>query len=139
MEEDIVKGIAIAINKSFGDIPIYIDKVEQGLQQPCFFIMLLEGAETRLLGNRAKANVSLDVHYFPKQGTSECREVASTLYSALRQITLVNGNMLNCMYSHYEIKEEVLHFFVEYRPIIKYSTEKIDSMNILNSEIGLKS
>lgn len=137
IENDIINGISAGIHKLYPDTPIYVDDVEQGLKEPCFFIMSLESSEDRLLNNRAKRNMSFDVHYFTKGKNSERREVAAVLYKALRQITLLDGSMLNGMYMRHEIHDDVLHFFVEYRPIIYYSVEEADSMGNIKSKVDI--
>ena len=51
MLNEIVQGIARRLNAAFGDdYEIYQNKVEQGLQEPCFFIAVLQPEAKPLLG-----------------------------------------------------------------------------------------
>lgn len=126
MVSDIIDAISNAIYANFEGITVYSEKVEQGLNEPCFFVMPLNPSETPLLGDRAYRTVPLDIHYFPFSKSEPRREIeltASKLYGMLRRITLLDGNSLNGMNLHHEIEGEVLHFFVEFKPIIRYVSE----------------
>lgn len=138
MVNEIVNGISIALHDVFPNARIYIDELEQGYTEPCFFIMLLHGSENRLLGARAKRLVSFDIHYFAHGGNIEREVVANTLYRILRQITMVDGSKLNGMFMRHQIADEVLHFFVEYRPIIYYTqNERPEKMEEIETEVGV--
>lgn len=123
MINDIVNGISNAIYEQYGqDKKIYTESIEQGFTEPCFFIAVLETTQARYIGNRYKLTVPVNVHYFPATNAKkrEMQDVAQTLYYALQRITLVNGDMLNGFKLHWEIVEDVLHFFVNYMPIVSY-------------------
>ena len=80
MINKIVDGISKALNEEFGDeYEIYQNNVMQGLNEPCFFIAVLEASKEQLLQNRFLQRNPFDVHYFPvdpddnrdMQGTAE--------------------------------------------------------------------
>lgn len=126
MVSDIVDGISNAIYANFQGVTVYSEKIEQGLVEPCFFIMPLNPSETPLIGDRAYRTVPIDVHYFPiskSEPNKEMEQTASKLYGVLRRLQLLDGNSLNGMNLHHEIEGGVLHFFVEYKPIIIYVSE----------------
>ena len=140
MVNDIVDGISDALYSNFEDVTVYSEKIEQGFTEPCFFIMPLNPSETPLIGNRAYRNVPIDVHYFPfskSEPNKEMELIASKLYGVLRRLRLLNGNSLNGMNLHHEIEGGVLHFFVEYKPIIIYVGEPVDMQDTLthNTEV----
>lgn len=123
MVSDIIDGISNALYANFEGITVYSESVEQGLIEPCFFVMPLNPSETSLIGDRAIRNVPMDIHYFPfskSEPRAEMELTASKLYGVLRRIALLDGNKLNGMNLHHEIENGVLHFFVEYKPIIRY-------------------
>lgn len=123
MINNIVNGISDSIYKQYGqDKKIYTENVEQGFNEPCFFIAVLEAKQARYIGNRYKLTVPVNVHYFPstKAKKREMQDVAQVLHFALQRITLANGDMLNGFSLHWEVVEDVLHFFVTYMPIVKY-------------------
>ena len=48
-----IESISIKLNQVFGDgYEIHTESVEQGLKEPCFFIVPLEASETQIIGNR---------------------------------------------------------------------------------------
>ena len=139
MVNDIVNGISKAIYDEYGKkCKIYTESIEQGFKEPCFFIAVLDSDQARIIGNRYQKTIAVDVHYFPgtKAKNKEMRSVAEALYSILERITLLNGDMLNGFQLHYETVEEVLHFFVTYKPIVKYQQATEENMAAI--EVGAK-
>lgn len=140
MVTDIVNGITKAIYDQYGEkYKIYTESIEQGFKEPCFFVAVLDNEQARIIGNRYQKSVPINVHYFPatKAKNKEMREVAEVLYSILERITLLDGTMLNGFQLHSETVEDVLHFFVTYKPIIKYQLEA-DTENMGAAQIGAK-
>lgn len=141
MINDIVNGISNAIYEQYGqDKKIYTESIEQGFSEPCFFIAVLEAEQASYIGNRYKLTVPVNVHYFPatKAKKREMQDVAQTLYYALQRITLADGDMLNGFKLHWEIVEDVLHFFVTYMPIVQYDCKTETAMGDLaiNTKAG---
>lgn len=123
MINDIISGMTNGIYDEFGSgYKIYTENIEQGLSEPCFFIVLLQAQQSRIIGNRFILSASFDVHYFPstKAKNKEMQEVAQRLYPVLQRITLLDGDMLNGFEMNWEMVEDVLHFFVSYKPTLKY-------------------
>ena len=123
MINDIVSGITNGIYEEFGrGYKIYTEDVEQGLSEPCFFIAVVDSKQVRIVGNRYMLTAAIDVHYFPdtKTKNKEMQEVAQRLYPVLQRITLIDGDMLNGFDLSWDIVDEVLHFFVSYKPTLKY-------------------
>ncbi len=131
MVTDILNGITACIGADFGKgYKIYTENIEQGLKEPCFFVKVLNPSQNELIGNRWIQTDPFDVHYYPSASNNnvECQNVASRLFYTLKRITLLNGDMLNSFNLHYEIVDNVLHFFVTYKPIIKYKEAAKDTM-----------
>lgn len=123
MINDIISGITNGIYEEFGSgYKIYTEDVEQGLDEPCFFIAVLDAKQVRIVGNRYKLTAAVDVHYFPstKAKNKEMQEAAQRLYAVLQRITLLDGDMLNGFDMSWDVVDEVLHFFVSYKPTLKY-------------------
>lgn len=140
MVNDIIDGISNALYENFEGVKIHSESIEQGFTEPCFFVMPLNPSETPLIGDRAYRTVPMDIHYFPKNKmtqNAEMESVASKLYGILRRITLLSGDSLNGMKLHHEIQDDVLHFFVEYKPIIKYMREADPMQEELAHEVGI--
>lgn len=138
MVNEIIEGIAVAINSIFGDeIEIYKDNVTQGLKEPCFFIAILKPEVTPLIGTRSIRNNSFDIQYFPKESNTEMLDVAEKLINSLEFITLLNGDILHGTGVSYEIIDNVLHFFISYNLTMIKVTDKTN-METLETDVSVK-
>ena len=134
MINDIVSGITNGIYDEFGNgYKIYTEDVEQGLDEPCFFIAVLDAKQVRIVGNRYMLTAAVDVHYFPstKAKNKEMQDVGQRLYQVLQRISLLDGDMLNGFDMSWDIIDEVLHFFVSYKPTLKYQEAIEEDMAVL--------
>lgn len=123
MLNKIITGISQALDAEFNseneEYTIYTEDVEQGLDEPCFFIFSLKPSNKQLLGNRYKREYPFDIHYFPKSEDSnnEINEVTERLFTALEYISidsgLIRGTSMNA-----EIVDNVLHFFINFNMIV---------------------
>lgn len=125
MINKIITGISQALDAEFNteenqEYTIYTEDVEQGLEEPCFFIFSLKPSNRQLVGNRYERKYPFDIHYFPKDESNynnEINEVTERLFTALEYIEvdgLVRGTNMNA-----EIVDNVLHFFVDFNMIVK--------------------
>lgn len=145
MVNRIIYGISNALSKSFQGVRIYVDNVEQGLEEPCFFIVPLISKEKPLLDVRAMRSISFDVHYFTRSGNLDLQATASTLYRVLKRITLLKENtfegeseeMLNGFNMRHEVVDGVLHFFVDYKPLIRYEKDPVEKQENLDLKMGV--
>lgn len=140
MVNDIVTGITVQLNKKFGDSKkIYTSNVEQGLEQPCFFVKLLTAINTPLIGKRKKRDYPFDIHYFPSDETDneEMMAVGDCLMEVLEYIVMLDGDMLRGKDLEYEIRDGVLHFSVTYSCILNDIT-KGETMKEYDLEVGVK-
>lgn len=128
MVNKIIDGISIKLNSVFGDgYEISTKKIEQGLEEPCFFIKVLNPSQESLLGPRKSRTNSFDIHYFG----NDPDDVAEQLFSELEFITLTNGDILRGSNMKYEVVDGVLHFFVNFNLFtVKVGTPE-DSMEEL--------
>ena len=138
MISDIVNGISIKLNSVFGDgYEIYTENVEQGLQEPCFFIKSLPVVNKPLLGTRKQRTYSFDIAYFPTEGNEEMMKVSEQLLDELEYITLLNGDVLRGINLETEIVDDVLHASVNYVVFLNDYT-KDESMESYDTDIGMK-
>ena len=132
MVNEIIDGISLKLNQVFGDgYEIYGDTdIVQGLNEPCFFIALLNPTQTQLVGQRYFRENPFDIQYFPKNAglNIELHSVASELFDALEYITLLDGEKLHGTSMAYEIVDGVLHFKVNYNVFMTKKEEFIDAM-----------
>lgn len=138
MVNDVLYGISNALYAEFDGISVYTDTVEQGLGEPCFFVMPIAINEQTLLNRRAYRNISFDIHYISKQSRLQLEELASKLYPLLRRVTLLDGSQLNGSNLRHEIYDGVLHFFVDFKPIVLYPDEIVPNMADAAIKVGIK-
>lgn len=136
MLNKIITGISQALDGEFNleneEYIIYTEDVEQGLEEPCFFIFSLKPSSKQLTGNRYDRKYPFDIHYFPKSEDSnnEINEVTERLFTALEYISidsgLIRGTSMNA-----EIVDNVLHFFINFNMIVKKEIPKVPYMEEL--------
>lgn len=139
MVNDLIDAISIKLNQVFGDSKkIYSETVKQGLQEPCFFIAVLNPSQKQMIGNRYFRQHPFDIHYFPAvQGNNnELQEMASNLFDALEYVTLTNGDLVRGTEMHYEVIDGVLHFFVDYNMFVN-KPKANDNMETLTIGTGV--
>lgn len=115
MVGDLITGIAQGIRAIFPEEPykIYTERTEQGINEPCFFILCITQSHDSELGDRFMLNISFDIHYFPKNGNKECWEVADALRGILEWIT-VGEDLIRGINMNQRVENGVLHSFVDY-------------------------
>ncbi|HGM1082305.1 TPA: DUF6838 family protein [Clostridioides difficile] len=139
MLNNIIDGISIKLDKSFGnEYTIYSEDVEQGINEPCFFIVPLNPSKTPYPNGRTLKKNSFDVHYFPrsKDKSFEINEIAEMLLEELEYIE-IDGDLVRGTNMNFEIIDNVLHFFVDYNyfTIKSNNTEKMNDVELFG---GLK-
>ena len=141
MVNDLIDAISIKLNQVFGDGKrIYSETVKQGLQEPCFFIAVLNPLQTQMIGNRYFRQHPFDIHYFPaiRDSKNELQGMASDLFNVLEYITLTTGDLVHGTEMHYEIVDGILHFFVNYNMIVRKVDVPTDDMETLTVNNDVK-
>lgn len=133
--EKIIDGISEALNAEFGDeFDIYTENVEQGLNEPCFSIVLIKPSVNQFLGRRYYRTHLFCVHYFPKstnETKSECFRVEERLMNCLEYI-IVDGDSIRGTNMFSEMSDGVLLFMIEFNMFI--NKEKIAEPAMENIE-----
>ena len=139
MLNEIVNGIGLKLSKSFNGIDIHKEELEQGFEEPCFFIDLLNPSEKQIIGNRYLRSYLFDVVYFPKKKSSEeIFEVLDKLYSVFEYIELDDGTLIRGIERSSREEDRVLHFFITYEMFIYKLDEEKPKMKKLDVNNGLK-
>jgi len=97
------------------DVTIYDERIQQGFQEPCFFVLLVDGSQQRGINRRIRAAL-FDVHYFPPADASPreaCERMAASLYEALEFVERDAGKYRAVSMKH-QVVDGVLHFFVSF-------------------------
>ena len=95
---------------------IYTESIEQGFSVPCFSIRQLRADVTPYPSGLHEIVQHMDVRFFPSDGRpqEQCRETAQTLTLLLRRTESLRGSNLS-----WEITDDVLHFFADYRQFVR--------------------
>lgn len=91
MINEIIKGIADAIYQEFGnDYEIYDEEVEQGLNEPCFFVYCINPQNNIFLGRRRIITNQFAIQYIAKgpNKKAEINDVFDRLNSAIEFISV---------------------------------------------------
>lgn len=118
MVDNIILGIAEKIRTRYTQdgYKLYTESIEQGFNEPCFFVQLITQEQTQRLGNRYREVYSFDVMYFPSENgneNQECHNVSEELYELLEYIT-VDGDLIRGIKLNSRVQEKALHFFTDY-------------------------
>ncbi|MGX4600415.1 phage tail terminator family protein [Faecalimicrobium sp. JNUCC 81] len=136
MVNSIIDGISMKLNEIFGDsYEIYSEARDQGFNEPCFFISLLNSTNTPKLKNRFYREYTFEIRYFPSlsnKKNKEINDINEKLINGLEYISLneslVRGSKINS-----EVFSNVLHFFINYNVFVvkdKVKDESIESISI---------
>lgn len=106
---------------------IYTECIEQGFSAPCFSIRQLRADVTPYPSGLHEIVQHMDVRFFPSDSRpqEQCRETAQTLTLLLRRTESLRGSNLS-----WEITDEVLHFFADYRQFVREIPEDIPMENL---------
>lgn len=137
MINDIIDGIAGALNKAFGaECTIYKEGIPQGFKEPCFSILHIMGENVPYLTGRYLKKNRFDIHYFPTPGNREKTEmydVENKLHFALEYINVLDILFRGTKMSS-EIVDGVLHFFVNYDRFVGVQEAELPHMETLTTE-----
>ena len=141
-----INKLRIAIAKGIESIKqnpdIYLDKLPQGCNAPCFFIRVLSVTDRQKLFKHYEITVSFDVMYYPDETmhctNSQLHEVARELMYGIEYLyvdadTIIRGNNIS-----YEVQDSVLHFFISYKYIESRPFIRNDKMQKLYQNFSYK-
>ena len=133
MINEILKGIAKALRDEFGEsFNIYLNEVEQGLIEPCFFIMVLNPDVKQVLGRRYVLNCPVSVQFISGEDREVINTQGSRLFNCLELIS-VSGDLVRGRNMSYSINEDILTFTVTYN-IYFYKKQSEEFMDNLKHE-----
>lgn len=118
MINGIIEAVSLALDAEFGEAySIYAEETPQSLEEPCFFISCVNSESALHPSGRHRRINQLAVQYFPRQGQAprrECLDVAERLLQCLEIITAADGTKFLGRDTHYEITDDMLHYFTNY-------------------------
>lgn len=135
MLNDIMDAVTRRLDELFGDgYTIYTDRVEQGLEEPCFFVQFLEPSEKPMIGRRYYRQTEMCIQYMPEdtqQSSRELNRVSDILMNGMEYITLTDGNLLRGtgMKVRMDMDEDVLTFLVSYNMYVVKKKQEEETMD----------
>ena len=132
----VLDAITVVLDELSPDSSIYIDKVEQGLNDGDFLVRLINTDYLkRGTGELNRVVSSFDIIYFPKNGNKYCICMGDKLSELLSVIKLSTGDTIRAVEKSFEIVDSILHFRVSYNySTIKY--QNVDNMGRISLNRG---
>lgn len=132
----VLDAITVVLDSVSPDSSIYIDKVEQGLNDGDFLVRLINTDYLkRGTGELNRVVSSFDIIYFPKNGNKDCICMGDKLSESLSMIKLSTEDTIQSVEKSFEIVDSILHFRVSYNySTIKY--QNADSMGQISLNRG---
>ena len=132
----VLDAITVVLDSVSPDSSIYIDKVEQGLNDGDFLVRLINTDYLkRGTGELNRVVSSFDIIYFPKNGNKDCIYMGDKLSESLSMIELSTEDIIRAVEKSFEIVDSILHFRVSYNySTIKY--QNVDNMGRISLNRG---
>lgn len=141
MINSIIEAISVALNGEFGDgYGIHMEEIEQGLEEPCFFISPLNPTNGLFVGERYFQTNPFCIQYFPagSEKQRECNSVAGRMRGCLEYVTVGRGsNPIRGTKMKHEVAGGILNFFVNY-DCFTYKAGEQTAMGELQSSTTVK-
>lgn len=121
MISEIIEAISVALDAEFcSGYEIHMEKMEQGFQEPCFFIQCVNPADEPVRGSKHFRRNSFCIQFFPSSGSDqnrECYDVAERMNACLEYIR--PGRPLRGTGKNSRMVDGILNFFVNYNCMVR--------------------
>ncbi len=134
---DVKDAVVSTIATTFPTMDVYDERMPQGFNEPCFFVLMFPVAHTKQRDRRYIRSHSFDIHYFNNDNYTDLHDMAEQLYSLMELITM-DGNLIRGEAMTHEIVDGVLHFNVRYDFHVLRERSPGDKMQNLYQEGRLK-
>lgn len=139
MINKLISAICVALNTEFGDnYAIYKESIEQGLEEPCFFVKTISPTSSNTIKYRRQRELDFMIQYFPSTDNVnyECNEAVDRLIDCLNDVTvdncLIHMNIINSKVVDKVLNHQIRCKIFEINPTTE---EMIETYNI-NTEVG---
>ena len=139
MFNDLIDAISKRLLEYFPEsVPnIYSENIEQGFSEPCFYISLINSTNKNKLGPGRSKRYKFDIMYFNNNlGNDDLNTMGDKLSTVLEDIQIGDA-LIHGFNIEYEVKDNKLHFFVEYPVLASYEVEKVSKMASLKERIDI--
>ena len=132
----VLDAITVVLDSVSPDSSIYIDKVEQGLNDGDFLVRLINTDYLkRGTGELNRVVSSIDIIYIPNKWNKDCIYMGDKLSESLSMIELSTEDIIRAVEKSFEIVDSILHFRVSYNyNTIKY--QNVDNMGRISLNRG---
>lgn len=139
MTNDVIYNISNVLDEEFG-YEIHMEEIKQGLEEPCFFLNLINSDFKIVTGKRYEKRNQICIQYFPESDKiqQECNEVAERLTMCLEYIKDEAGGFLHGTQMHYQVTDGILNFFVDYNFHVVKKSKEPEKMHDLTIKGELK-
>lgn len=134
----IKKAIIKQLDLNFPTYDIYGEEIEQGFQEPCFFVQQLNKPRKKEIQSY-QDTVNFDVQFFLDETEEDINEkyntMGDTLFNILEYLTVNQNKKIRGTQMNYEIQDKVLHFYVTYIYYLQMvdNKEKMKSLDVKES------
>ena len=142
MTNEVVRGVAKAIVAGYPTIPVYTEKVDQGIEEPSFVVRCYRNKHNLYRGRRYFKEHRIEVQYFPPK--ENCRQNAHSieegLFRLLQWIT-VGEEQAKIMGKNMETYLDEQSFTVIFTVMYNYyvlSEEDAEKMESMSGDINLE-
>ena len=132
----ILDGITLALREAFPNAQITSDRIEQGLTEPAFVVLMVNNEQSELPNMRYRRTPRYDIIYFPENGREDCYSVADILWGVLEVVTLPNGDSVRGSSISAEITDDVLHVLVNYNHNTYKVVDEVDMEELTFTQEG---
>lgn len=139
MFNDLIDAISKRLLEYFPEsVPnIYSENIDQGFSEPCFYISLINSTNKNKLGPGRSKRYKFDIMYFNNNlGNDDLNTMGDKLSTVLEDIQIGDA-LIHGFDIEYEVKDNKLHFFVEYPVLASYEVEKVSKMASLKERIDI--
>lgn len=114
MINDVLSAVCTALYDEFG-YEVYTERIEQGLEEPCFFVECISPDIELTITNRRRHSYQFAVVFFPKEDepNKAINSVIERLYSSIEEI-YVNGDLIRGGDVSTAVTDNVLTFTITY-------------------------
>lgn len=133
MTDKIFDGICKAVSEEFNNLPVYTERVVQGVNAPCFMVRLVKSETQLFMGKRYIMNNKFKITYLDENRQNEnlnCASVIERLCMATEVIDYgggcVRGSNFKC-----EIEENHLDLYVDFNLFVYRHTDEADNTELM--------
>ncbi len=132
------KAIIEQLDKYFPEYDIYDEEIEQGFEEPCFFVQQLNKPRKKEIQSY-QYTVNFDVQYFLNEDEEDINDkyniMGDKLYEILEYLQINENKKIHGTQMDYETRDKVLHFYVTYIYYLQIidNKEKMKSLDVKGS------